>query len=104
MVNIPIEPLSNAIQHVFQADVWIDVLFGLELVRQIHYLISERSTRAGTISGHTRVLRRSQRVLSTTWSPGPASASAGYSSGCCALAVLSVILAGFLHTSPLALT
>src|SRR5437764_4509405 len=42
MADDPILPFSEAVRHETRAGAWIIALFGLELLRQVHYLISER--------------------------------------------------------------
>ena len=39
----PILPISEAINETLRSKVWLEVLIGLELLRQVHYLISEHS-------------------------------------------------------------
>ncbi len=41
----PILPLSEAFRHQLEAKWWMAALAAIEIVRQIHYLVSERSTR-----------------------------------------------------------
>ena len=41
MADDPILPFSEAVRHEARAGTWLVALFGLELVRQVHYLISE---------------------------------------------------------------
>jgi cell division protease FtsH len=41
----PILPVSEAINETIRSKVWLLVLIGLELLRQVHYLVSERSAR-----------------------------------------------------------
>jgi cell division protease FtsH len=41
----PILPVSEAINRTLSSKVWLEVLIGLEVLRQIHYLVSERSER-----------------------------------------------------------
>jgi ATP-dependent Zn protease len=41
----PILPVSEAINETLTSKIWLEVLIGLELLRQIHYLVSERNAR-----------------------------------------------------------
>src|SRR5437868_1634480 len=41
----PILPISEAINTTLRDKVWLEALIGLELIRQLHYFISERSAR-----------------------------------------------------------
>jgi cell division protease FtsH len=43
MADNPILPISEAINATLRSKVWLEVLIGLEVLRQIHYLIAERS-------------------------------------------------------------
>jgi len=97
--NNPIEPFSAAVGNELKALWWIEALFGLEVVRQIHYLISERSAGwhhfwaervFGGVNRATHKINdwnryRIGRALKVLF----------------LLAILAVILAAFFHTSPL---
>src|SRR5579862_3104361 len=43
MTNSPLEPFSAATHHELTSLWWVEALFGLELIRQIHYVIGEHS-------------------------------------------------------------
>jgi hypothetical protein len=43
----PFNTVGDAVRDTFQTKWFLEVLFGLEVIRQIHYLISERSARSG---------------------------------------------------------
>jgi cell division protease FtsH len=98
LTNNPLEPFQVAFSHELTSLLWIEVLAGLEVIRQIHYLISEHSRRwnhfwSDRVFGGTTVFRRH----TSDWSR--------YRIGralrvVAALALLAVILAGFYHTSP----
>jgi ATP-dependent Zn protease len=97
--NNPIEPFSAAVGNELKTLWWIEALFGLEVVRQIHYLISERSAgwhrfwAEGVFGGFNRFTHRIN-----DWNRfriGRAIKVLFF------LAILAVILAGFFHTSPL---
>ncbi|HXQ19823.1 MAG TPA: AAA family ATPase [Acidimicrobiales bacterium] len=97
--NNPIEPFSTAVGNELKGLLWLEVLFGLELIRQIHYLISERS--AGWHRFWSEVVfgglnRQTHRI--NDWNRfriGRAIRVVIF------LALLAVILAAFFHTSPL---
>ena len=48
MTKNPIEPFSDAARNQLGSLWWIEVLFGLEIIRQTHYFVSERSARWNT--------------------------------------------------------
>ena len=96
--NNPIERFSDVFDHEVRSLWWLEALAAIELIRQVHYLISEHSRhwhqlwsvgifgKFGRLTGHmgdwTRYrLGRVARVVFF-------------------LAILAVILAGFFHTSP----
>ena len=98
MVNNPIEPFRAAVGAQLHSLWWLEALLGLEIIRQVHYFLSERwvawhrfwSTRVfGGLNRAThrindwnrfRIARAIKVVI--------------------ALAVLAVILGAFYHTSP----
>ncbi len=96
--NNPIEPFSAAVGKELTTLWWVEGLFGLEVIRQIHYLISERSAgwhrlwSEGVFGGLNRFTHRINdwnrfrigRAIKVVL----------------LLAVLAVILAAFFHTSP----
>src|SRR5213595_2118720 len=45
IANIPIIPFADAVRQTVQAKWWVLALMAVELVRQVHYFISERSAR-----------------------------------------------------------
>ena len=45
MTNNPIEPFSDAARNQVVSLWWLEVLFGLEILRQANYFVSERSAR-----------------------------------------------------------
>jgi len=96
--NNPIEPFGDAARNQIVSLWWVEVLFGLEVIRQLHYFISERSPTwnqfwtTRVFGGLHRVTHRISdwnrfrlaRVIKVVvW-----------------LVILAVILAGFYHTSP----
>ncbi|HVB07003.1 MAG TPA: AAA family ATPase [Acidimicrobiales bacterium] len=98
-VNNPIETFGDAVSHELTSLLWLEVLAGVELLRQFHYLISEHSPKwhrfftntlfgginrfvAGHMSDWTR-FRAGRAVKWLFW-----------------LVILAVVLAGFFHTSP----
>ncbi|MGH9044620.1 MAG: AAA family ATPase [Acidimicrobiales bacterium] len=99
MTNNPIEPFSVASAGQLSSLWWLEVLFGLELLRQGHYLISERSARWHRI-GSEAVFGGLHRVAGrmTDWNRFRL---ARVLKIVVALVVLAVILAAFYHTSPL---
>jgi cell division protease FtsH len=96
--NNPIEPFSAAVGNELKALWWLEGLFGLEVVRQIHYLISERSAgwhrfwSEGVFGGLNRFTHRINDW--NRYRIGRAMKVVFF------LAILAVILAGFFHTSP----
>jgi|GEM_PF-137736 len=98
LTNNPTEPFKVAIGHELTTLLWLEVLAGLEVVRQVHYLISEHSRRWNHFWS-TRVFGRSTFVRRKTsdWTR--------YRMGRAArvivwLVLLAVVLAAFYHTSP----
>ena len=98
ITNNPLEPFRVAAGHEFQTLLWLEVLMGLELVRQIHYLISEHSRRwnhfwsVKVFGQHNFVRRRTNDW--TRFHVGRALRVVVF------LVILAVILAAFYHTSP----
>jgi len=98
MTNNPIEPFSDAVRSQLTSLWWIEVLFGLEVVRQAHYFVSERSAgwnhlwADGVFGGLHRATHRISdwnrfriaRVIRIA----------------VVLLIIAIILAGFYHTSP----
>ena len=99
VTNTPIESWSDAARQEVVSGAWLLALIGLETVRQVHYLISERSARwhrwwSRGFFGWTH--RRSAGWHDwTRYRVGRALKVVA------ALVVLAVILAAFFHTSPL---
>jgi cell division protease FtsH len=99
MTNNPIEPFSDAVRGQVTSLWWLELLFGLEVIRQVHYFVCERSAAwnhlwtdrvfgglhrlTGRISDWNRY--RIARVIKIA----------------VILVILAIILAGFYHTSPL---
>jgi cell division protease FtsH len=98
ITNNPVEPFRVALGHELRTLLWLEVLMGIEALRQIHYLVSEHSRRwnhfwSDRVFGRRNFVRtktsdwtryRIGRVLRVVvW-----------------LVVLAVILAAFYHTSP----
>jgi ATP-dependent Zn protease len=98
VTNNPIEPFSAAAGHELQSLLWLEVLAGIEFIRQIHYFISERS-RHWHHFWSVRIFGRLTRATGRTsdWTRyriGRVTRVVVF------LAVLAVILAGFYHVSP----
>ncbi len=99
MTNNPIEPFSDAARNQIASLWWLEILFGLEVIRQAHYVVSERSARwhhlwtdvvFGGLHSTTRRMSdwnrfRITRVIKVF----------------VILVILAIVLAGFYHTSPL---
>jgi cell division protease FtsH len=99
MTNNPIEPFSDAARNQIVSMWWLEILFGLEVIRQVHYFVSERSARwnhfwadraFGGLHAVTHRISdwnrfRLARVVKIA----------------VVLVILAIILAGFYHTSPL---
>jgi ATP-dependent Zn protease len=98
LTNNPLEPLRVALSHELQTLLWLEVLIGLEAVRQLHYLISEHSRRWNHFWSEKVFNQRNfiQRRTNdwTRYRVGRAARVV------IVLAVLAVILAAFYHTSP----
>jgi ATP-dependent Zn protease len=97
-VNNPIEPVTDAMQHQAGALWWLDALIALELIRQIHYLVSERSPRWHRFWTERMLAgfgRRSGKL--DDWTRYRIGRVARW---LVVLVVLAVILGAFFHTSP----
>jgi ATP-dependent Zn protease len=98
MINNPIEPFTDALSSQIRSLWWLEALFVLELVRQVHYFISERNA-AWHRFWSERVFGRLNRATHklSDWNRYRI-ARAG--KVVLALVVLAIILAAFYHTSP----
>jgi cell division protease FtsH len=99
MTNNPIEPLSDAVRNQVTSLWWIEVLFGLEIIRQLHYFVSERSASwnhfwADRVFAGLHVL--THRI--SDWNRFRIARVIKFA---VILVILAIILAGFYHTSPL---
>ncbi len=99
MTNNPIEPFSDALKNQIASLWWIELLFALEILRQLHYFVCERSAVwnhlwAESVFGGLR--RLTHRI--SDWNRFRLARAVKV---VVALAILAVILAGFYHTSPL---
>ncbi len=99
MTNNPIEPFSDAARNQIVSLWWLEILFGLEVLRQAHYVVSERSAPwhhiwADVVFGGLRA--STHRV--SDWNRFRV---ARVIKVCVLLVILAIILAGFYHTSPL---
>ena len=98
LTSNPVEPFSVAVSHELQTLLWLEVLMGLEFVRQVHYVISEHSRRwnhfwsVRVFAQHNFVRRRMNDW--TRFRVGRAIRVVVF------LVLLAVILAAFYHTSP----
>ena len=98
MTNNPLEQFSDALSHQVRSLWWIEALIGLEVLRQLNYLVSEHSRRWYGIwnNGVTGTLNRLKGHLGD-WTR--------YRVGrviriLFVLAIISVLLGAFYHTSP----
>ncbi|MGB9111279.1 MAG: AAA family ATPase [Acidimicrobiales bacterium] len=98
ITNSPLEPFRVALGHEIHTLIWLEVLAGLEAVRQIHYFISEHSRRwnhfwtARVFGRHNFIQRKTNDW--TRFRVGRAARVVVI------LVLLAVILAAFYHTSP----
>jgi len=96
--NNPIEPFSDAARNQVVSLWWVEALFGLEVIRQLHYFISERSPTWNQF-WTTRVFGGLHRVTHriSDWNRFRLARVIKVAVW---LVILAVILAGFYHTSP----
>ncbi len=98
MTNNPIEPFSDAARNQLTSLWWLEALFGLEIVRQLHYFVSERWASwhhlwsEGVFGGLHRLTHRIN-----DWNRYRIARAIKVF---VALVILAIILAGFYHTSP----
>ncbi len=98
LTNNPIEPFSAAVGAQLSSLWWLEALFGLELVRQIHYFISERSPgwhRFWSVRVFGGLNRWTHRI--SDWNRYRIGRAVKV---VIALILLAVILGAFYHTSP----
>jgi ATP-dependent Zn protease len=98
LTNNPIEPFSDAARNQIVSLWWLEVLFGLEVIRQLHYFVSERSAGWNQFWS-TRVfggLNRATHRISD-WNRFRI---ARVIKVCLVVVILAIVLAGFYHTSP----
>ncbi|MGA8297460.1 MAG: AAA family ATPase [Acidimicrobiales bacterium] len=98
LTNNPLEPFRVAVGHELHTLLWLEVLIGLELLRQVHYVVSEHSRRwnhfwSSKVFGPRNFARRKTNDW-TRFRVGRALRVV------VVLVVLAVILAAFYHTSP----
>jgi cell division protease FtsH len=98
MTNNPIEPFGDAARNQLASLWWLEALFGLEIVRQLHYFVSERSApwhrlwSQRIFGGFHRLTHRIN-----DWNRYRIARAVKVF---VALVILAIILAGFYHTSP----
>jgi ATP-dependent Zn protease len=99
MVDNPIIPFGDAVNQTLRTKWWIVALAVLELIRQLHYFVSERSSgyhRFWTQKVFGGVEHRTRRV--NDWNRYRLSRAV---KAVAALAILSIIVGAIRHTSPL---
>lgn len=97
--NNPLEPLSVAANHIASTDWWLVFLVGIEMLRQGHYLFSERSE-AWNEFWSSQVFGSFSR-LGSNWNDWTRYRVSRALKVLLLLAVLAVILGAYYHTSPL---
>jgi cell division protease FtsH len=99
LTNNPIEPFSDAARNQVASLWWLEILFALEVLRQLHYLVSEhwagyhRFWSHGIFGGFHRLTHKI-----SDWNRFRINRVIHYA---VLLAVVAIILGAFYHTSPL---
>ncbi len=99
LVNIPIEPVGDAVQHVLLSTWWLDALFIAEFVRQVYCYIGEKSKRWYRFWSQRVFGKINEKVAQIE--PWTRYRLGRVTKWVLALALAAVVLAAFLHTTPL---